>query len=369
VNRNLLRVVLISPEGRALCTRYSSVARHPVDTGKETIDLKSVDRHQSPARQGPWPAAFHSRKASDGDLMISKTVSHDAAIERVRALPLWQGPIRIDPLEGGLSNTSFKVFDADKAYVVRLGEDFPVHHVSRERETNVSRWAHAAGLSPKVIWSDKGILVCDFIAGHTYAAQDVRADMERVTALIRRCHTTMPLHATGAVTIFWVFHVIRDYLRLLEDSDHRIKPRLPQFDIIATELEAAQVALPIVFGHHDLLPANFIADHERLWLIDWEYGGFGTAMFDLANVSSNAVFRREEDARLLHLYFGGPISDALRRSFMAMKVASTLREALWAMVSEVFLVSPGVDYHSYGIECLTKFETVLDAYQTEFDVK
>jgi thiamine kinase-like enzyme len=312
---------------------------------------------------------FRSRKASDGDLMNSKDISHDAAIERVRALPLWQGPIHIDSLEGGLSNTSFKVRDVDKAYVVRLGEDFPVHHVSRERESRVSRWAHAAGLSPTVIWSAQGILVCDFIAGHTYTAQDVRADIERVTALIRWCHTTMPFHATGAVTMFWVFHIIRDYLRLLVDSNHRIRPNLPRFDIIARELEAAQVALPIVFGHHDLLPANFIADDERLWLIDWEYGGFGTAMFDLANVASNAVFSREEEERLLHLYFGCPISDALRRSFMAMKVASTLRETLWAMVSEVFLETPGVDYHAYGIECLAKFETVLDAYQTEYNVK
>jgi thiamine kinase-like enzyme len=298
--------------------------------------------------------------------MKSKTVLHDAAIERVRALPLWQGPIDIDPLVGGLSNTSFKVCDAAKIYVVRLGEDFPVHHVSRERESSVSRWAHAAGLSPKVIWAANGVLVCDFIAGQTYAAQDVRADVERVAALIRRCHATMPLHATGAVTIFWVFHVIRDYLRLLAGSDHRIRPKLSRFEIISRELEAAQVALPIVFGHHDLLPANFIADHERLWLIDWEYGGFGTAMFDLANVASNAAFNRAEEDHLLYLYFGFSISDALRRSFTAMKVASALREALWAMVSETFLAAPSVDYHAYGIECLAKFETVFNTYQAEY---
>ena len=48
--------------------------------------------------------------------------------------------------------------------------------------------------------------------------------------------------------------------------------------------------LPIVFGHHDLLPTNFMDDGKRLWLIDWEYGGFGTAMFDLANISANNQF-------------------------------------------------------------------------------
>ena len=48
--------------------------------------------------------------------------------------------------------------------------------------------------------------------------------------------------------------------------------------------------LPIIFGHHDLLPTNFMDDGKRLWLIDWEYGGFGTAMFDLANIASNNQF-------------------------------------------------------------------------------
>jgi aminoglycoside phosphotransferase (APT) family kinase protein len=52
-------------------------------------------------------------------------------------------------------------------------------------------------------------------------------------------------------------------------------------------LEAAQAPLPMVFGHHDLLPGNFIDDGKRLWLIDWEYAGFGTAMFDLANLATN----------------------------------------------------------------------------------
>ena len=80
-----------------------------------------------------------------------------------------------------------------------------------------------------------------------------------------------------------------------------------------TRLEQAQVPLPIVFGHHDLLPGNFIDDGKRLWLIDWEYGGFGTAMFDLANLSSNGGFERARGrgpARCLFRRQGRPTSCA-----------------------------------------------------------
>jgi len=52
----------------------------------------------------------------------------------------------------------------------------------------------------------------------------------------------------------------------------------------------------------------------------------------------------------------------MRRAFAAMKLASALREMLWAMVSELHLAAPGVDYAAYAAECRTKFERARQAY-------
>jgi thiamine kinase-like enzyme len=150
-----------------------------------------------------------------------------------------------------------------------------------------------------------------------------------------------------------VFHVIRDYVRLL-DADHRYLE-------VADRLERAQQPLPLVFGHHDLLPGNFIDDGHRLWLIDWEYGGFGTPMFDLANLSSNGNFAAAEDRALLEAYFEASPDDALRGAFAAMKAASALREALWALVSDRHLGTPGVDYQAHAQAYLARFEATLPA--------
>ena len=155
----------------------------------------------------------------------------------------------------------------------------------------------------------------------------------------------------GPANAFWVFHVIRDYVRLI-DAD-------PKYLALADALERVQVPLPTVFGHHDLLPGNFIDDGARLWLIDWEYGGFGTAMFDLANLSSNGAFGAAEDAALLDAYFDGKVPADLRRAFDAMKAASALREALWAMVSDVHLKTPGVDYAAHARDYLARFERLI----------
>ena len=54
--------------------------------------------------------------------------------DRIRRLPVWNGPIAVETLKGGLSNESFLVTDANGRHVVRFGRDFPFHHVYRERE-------------------------------------------------------------------------------------------------------------------------------------------------------------------------------------------------------------------------------------------
>ena len=112
------------------------------------------------------------------------------------------------------------------------------------------------------------------------------------------------------------------------------------------------------------MPANFLHDGQRLWLIDFEYCQFGTAMFDLANATSNSDFSVEEAEVFLENYFGQPPSQEIMRAHDAMACASLLREAMWSMVSEHFLDAPGVDYVAYSDEIAAKFEQVLDAYQS-----
>ena len=287
----------------------------------------------------------------------------------VRSLPCWRGAVTVAPLQGGLSNACFRVDDDAGAHVARVGRDFPFHHVFRDREAAASRWAHEAGLAPKVHYSGDGVLVTAFIDGATLDAAGVRARLDDVADLIKRGHRELRERARGPAAFFWVFHVIRDYADTLVAGKHEVVPQLPRLLRIAAALEAAQAPAEIVFGHHDLLPANFLSDHERLWLIDWEYAAFGAPMFDLANVAANADFTATEESRLLELYFERRADDHTLRAFAAMKVASALREALWAMVSELHLDAPGADYAAYGKICLAKFEAALTAYPERLELK
>jgi thiamine kinase-like enzyme len=286
------------------------------------------------------------------------------AEKAVRALPIWKGEPQIVPLKGGVSNASFTVTDESGKYVARVGEDYPFHQVSRERENIASRAAFEAGLSPEVVFTGPGIMVLRHLDARTYTEADVRENAARCVDILARCHRDMGKRISGQGAIFWVFQILRDYAATMKAGNHARSSEIPRWMKIVDELEAVQLPLPIVFGHHDILPTNFMDDGQRLWLIDWEYGAFGTAMFDLASIAANNSFDEAGENLILETYFGKSPNEALWRSFHAMKTASALREAVWGMVSELHLNAPGVDYVAYAAGYLGRFETVYQTYKS-----
>jgi thiamine kinase-like enzyme len=169
----------------------------------------------------------------------------------------------------------------------------------------------------------------------------------------------VPLHLRGPVLAFWVFHVLRDYTARLRADDSRHGPRLAELMARAEVLEAAVGQIDLVFGHNDMLAANMIDDGQRIWMIDWEYAGFNSPLFDLANLASNNEFTPAQEKNLLTLYFERAIGDDLWRRYTAMKVASLLRETMWSMVSELHS-KVDFDYAAYTADYLSRFER---AYQ------
>jgi thiamine kinase-like enzyme len=288
------------------------------------------------------------------------------APEHVLALPCWTGSVSATPLKGGLSNESWKVTDGSGAHVARFGADIPAHHVARSREAMVARAAHDAGFAPAVEYAGPGVMVCAYVGGRTWGEQDVRANPARIGALLKRFHHELPRHVEGTGVMFWPFHVIRDYARTLTSGHSAYLRDVPRLVALSDAFEGVQPPLPIVFGHHDLLPANFLDDGDRLWLIDFEYAGFGTAMFDLAGVAANAGMNDAESQALLAAYFGSVPGADIWRGFLAMQGAALVRETMWAMVSDLHLSAPGADYKAYAAENAAKLESFLKRYQQTY---
>lgn len=285
-------------------------------------------------------------------------------LQKIGDLPCWVGGIKVDPLSGGLSNASYLVTDEAGQHVVRFGHDYPFHHVDRRREAMTARAAHTAGFAPKVEFTAPGVMVSEFLVAKTWSEQDVAENPERLADLLRAFHTEMPAHISGTGVIFWVFHVIRDYARTLQKTSSEWVSDLPGYLSLAAELEMVQVPLPIIFGHNDLLAANILEDEHRLWLIDFEYAGYSTALFDLAGAASNNGMNDEQSRRLLERYFQQDLTADLLKSFDAMQCAALLREAMWSMVSQIHLTTDGVDFRAYAAENISRLNTALENYRS-----
>ena len=282
--------------------------------------------------------------------------------ELAARLPCWKGDVAPQPLGGGITNVNFTVDDAGERYVVRIGEDIPVHGVYRVNELAAARAAHAAGISPEIVHAEPGALVMRWVDGRTLDPAGVRdpVRLERVLETVGRCHRDIPAHFRGSTPMFWVFQVVRDYARTLREAGSRMAPRLDELLGRAAHLESAVGPVEIVFGHNDLLAANFIDDGDRIWLIDWEYAGFNSPLFDLGGLASNNEMEAEQERRMMERYFGASPGGSLPASYAAMKCASLLREAMWSMVSELHS-EIDFDYVAYTGENLERFERAWEA--------
>ena len=286
-------------------------------------------------------------------------------IEQIEALPFWSTAIEATPLEGGITNHNYLVVCDNKEFVVRLGSDIPEHQILRFNEVAAGRAASAAGLSPSIRYSGDGVLVMDYIPSRTLTAKDVsnKVTLEQIIVLVKDCHQQLPKYLRGASVVFWVFHILRDYAATLQEANSPYLERLPVLLTVAQDLELAAGPFDIVFGHNDLLPANILDDSNRLWLIDWEYGGFNTPLFDLGGLASNSELNEPLEHWMLERYFEAPVGDELWYRYQAMKCASLMRETLWSMVSEIHSTVQ-FDYSGYTVENLARLKRSLDDFNS-----
>ncbi len=286
------------------------------------------------------------------------------AIERALALPIWTGTPTAVPMGGGITNLNLLVTDAKRRAVVRIGNDIPVHQIMRFNELAASRAAHAAGVSPAVLYHEPGALVIDFVEGRTMSAEDLRAPdlLEQALALVMHAHRDIPRHLRGPALTFWVFQTLRDYTATLTEGLSRHQPRLSGLMEEAVELEAAVGRIDLIFGHNDLLPGNFLHDGRRMWLIDWDYAGWNSPLFDLGGLAANNGLDAAQEDWLLQAYFGQTPDQDQRCRYRAMKAAAALREAMWSMVQEIHSTLD-FDYPAYTADYLATYQAALDAYR------
>jgi thiamine kinase-like enzyme len=272
----------------------------------------------------------------------------DRGVLEVEALPCWSGYVRVWPISGGIANRHYGVQQADgQRFSARLGLDLPQHGIMRFNEQAAAKAAAKIGVSPKVFYTAPGVMVCRLLPGRSLTAAEVRLpeNLLRIAALLRRTHEDITQHLTGPLLAFWVFHVNRSYASLLQKSGAHITEMLPSLMELNDILEKRAGKVELAFTHNDLRPETIFDDGARLWLSDWDFAGFNSPLFDLADLSVKSGLDAGEDLALLTAYFGGSPPDfAAHATFRALKCAALLREALSTALFQLY----GADFHREG---------------------
>jgi thiamine kinase-like enzyme len=282
------------------------------------------------------------------------------AMEKIKSLNIWKNDLTINPLEGGITNLNFLVNHGDQKLVVRLGQDIPEHLVFRSNEINVSKAAYEIGVSPKLIHSELGVLVLEFIESETLDPKGVQKNLKRIMPVIKKIHNQIPNFLSGQPAIFWVFHVIKYYANFLRSNQSSHLDKIDDLLNKASKLEKLSSPREIVFGHNDFLAANFLDDGSKIWVVDWEYGGFNDPLFDIGGLASNNDFNQDLEQEALEMYYEKPLTNDVLSKYNSMKTASLLRETMWSMVSEI-TSKLDFDYGEYTQDNLSKFNEAFES--------
>ena len=113
-----------------------------------------------------------------------------------------------------------------------------------------------------------------------------------------------------------MFDVQRGYLAVARSRGFRIPNG---YDDLLPHCQAAEQALAgrptkTVPCNNDLLPANFIDDGDRIWLIDYELSGNNDACFELGNIAAESHLDDDALAALVTAYYGQPRSSRIARA-------------------------------------------------------
>ena len=279
----------------------------------------------------------------------------DQVLERLHAtlreLPVLAGePRTVEALTGGLTNFNFKVTTPGRTAVVRLSSsDADLLAIDRDAENLNSRRAAESGAAPEVLdyLPHRQALVVTWVEGRTLVAGDMHAEamLERVADVCRTLHA-----GPRFVGDFDMFAIQRRYLDIVVTHGFRLPDRyldlMPQVDRIAAALAVRRT--PTVPCNNDLLAANFIDDGQRLWAIDYEYGGNNDPCFELGNIWSEADLPVEHLGLLVDSYFGRRLHHKVARARL-LGLMAKYGWTLWASIQDV--VSPiDFDFWGWGME-------------------
>lgn len=212
-------------------------------------------------------------------------------------LPHWdKKSATIQSYGQGRTNQNYLLEVGGQGYFIRLGS--PTREMlglSFANEIELIQLAVSLELSPPILVADaeQGIIIFPFISGKPIDIRQ-RDKLAEAMQMIKKLHHSEPKLSFRATPEDFITH----YLKVLTQLKIELSSKQQQL----INNRPRPIYTELVSCHLNLCHDNFIDDGNRLWLIDWEYGGMSDPLLDIAQLTPSEYFSKEESMLALSLY-------------------------------------------------------------------
>lgn len=237
---------------------------------------------------------------------------------------------------GGLTNRTYCLGFADGGYImVRIPGEGTEELICRSDERISTELACLLGIDAELLYfGDDGSKVTKFIPDAVTMSSETMKEPKRIRQAARLLKT---LHESGKDTgvPFEVFDMAAGYERIIKENNVYMYPDYFEVkaEVMAIKAEVdACCSIRRVPCHNDPLCENWVVSgtDDRMYLVDWEYAGMNDGIWDLADVSIEAVYDSEHDRELLTAYLGRTPDENDLKHFLANKLYVDYLWTLWA---------------------------------------
>lgn len=237
------------------------------------------------------------------------------------------------PVQSGMTNIvlSFKLNGGK--YIYRhpgLGSDILV---DRGRETIMQKLVNDAGIDTTLIAMDvdEGWRIGKYIEHRNFDYYNLN-DMVRGVMLLRKLHTT-------PCQVRWNFDVIKKAEDIKKQIESEWYGHFPEFEAIKNRVyRLAELAETDRINrcniHGDARDVNYLINKEEIYLIDWEYGGYGDPGFDIGSYVCGGRHTLKDVDRIIFTYYQHRPTDIQKRHFYAYIAITGWFYMHWTMLKE-----------------------------------
>ncbi len=281
------------------------------------------------------------REHTEWTVSFSPDVSPDETERILTALAQWSPEvlgsraIHVSPLPGGANNLNFVVEGGTVKAALRIANPDPEGlGIDRLSAHHAQVAAAQLGVAPRILASalPAGDMLSEFVEGEPLE----RSSFEDPRVLAKVAGVLRTLHGGSADVRRWSpFDEIRVHVQRAQRNGGVYPDRWAEMNDVCWRLEevAARLAPPQALTHNDLVPQNFIHSAGGVFLVDWDFAGYGSPLFELGSLACTAHLRPGQLDDLLCIYRGSTVSGDERHLMTAMSYVASVREVAWAVAA------------------------------------